>query len=185
METQVTRNLYTTNVVCMGVVRNCTRLDLNKLANTECNIVYNPSRFSAAVWHHRKISKCCLIFSNGKMICTGQSYNEAKSNIKKYARLLQKKGYVTQERVVVSIKKITMSMTYSFGKKVSLVTLSQEIGDALYSPDMYNGMIVKRSGVSIIVFTTGKVIITGVKSDKQVDRIILPLILDIELLCET
>jgi TATA-box binding protein (TBP) (component of TFIID and TFIIIB) len=59
-----------TNVVVQADL-GCT-LDLSVLAYRLTNTRYDPKVFSGVVWQHRKTGENCLMFSNGKINCSGK-----------------------------------------------------------------------------------------------------------------
>jgi transcription initiation factor TFIID TATA-box-binding protein len=70
------------------------KLDLKKIALQARNAEYNPKRFAALIMRIRAPRTTALIFSSGKMVCTGaKSENESKLAARKYARIIQKLGF--------------------------------------------------------------------------------------------
>ena len=51
----------------------CGKLDLKKIAMHARNAEYNPKRFAAVIMRIREPRTTALIFSSGKMVCTGNS----------------------------------------------------------------------------------------------------------------
>ncbi len=70
------------------------KLDLKKIALHARNAEYNPKRFAAVIMRIREPRTTALIFSSGKMVCTGAK-SEEKSRLaaRKYARIVQKLGF--------------------------------------------------------------------------------------------
>ena len=76
------------------------RLDLKKIARSARNAEYNPKRFAAVIMRIREPRTTALIFSSGKMVCTGaKSENEARLAARKYARIIQKLGFQVEFRI--------------------------------------------------------------------------------------
>merc|ERR1711934_1197580 len=72
-------------------------LDLKKIALHARNAECNPKRFSAVIMRIRDPKTTALIFSSGKMVCTGaKSEDKSKIAARKYARIIQKLGYDAQ-----------------------------------------------------------------------------------------
>jgi transcription initiation factor TFIID TATA-box-binding protein len=70
------------------------KLDLKKIALQARNAEYNPKRFAALIMRIRAPRTTALIFSSGKMVCTGaKSEDESKLAARKYARIIQKLGF--------------------------------------------------------------------------------------------
>ena len=172
----VERTLRTTNVVCIGNLH-C-NLDLNFISCSTLNTVYNPGRFSGLVWQHRNIEKRCLLFKTGKIICSGSSEAIARTSIRRFARILQKKGNIISS---LSISLLTISMTYDFGMKLDLCECSRYVPFSIYDPSSYNGLIITRGNIKMICFTTGKILITGVKKGTDVTSRVMPTLLELEL----
>ena len=69
-------------------------LDLKKIALQARNAEYNPKRFAAVIMRIRKPRTTALIFSSGKMVCTGaKSEEDSRLAARKYARIVQKLGF--------------------------------------------------------------------------------------------
>ena len=71
-----------------------TQLNLKQIALQARNAEYNPRRFASVIMRLKDPKSTALIFSSGKMVCTG-SKDEIISKIamRKFARILQKLGY--------------------------------------------------------------------------------------------
>jgi len=55
----------------VSTVNMCSKLDLKKIALHARNAEYNPKRFAAVIMRIREPRTTALIFSSGKMVCTG------------------------------------------------------------------------------------------------------------------
>lgn len=70
------------------------KLDLKKIALHARNAEYNPKRFAAVIMRIREPRTTALIFSSGKMVCTGaKSEEDSRLAARKYARIIQKLGF--------------------------------------------------------------------------------------------
>jgi transcription initiation factor TFIID TATA-box-binding protein len=71
---------------------------LKKIALYARNAEYNPKRFAAVIMRIRQPRTTALIFSSGKMVCTGaKSEDESRLAARKYARIIQKLGFTVIE----------------------------------------------------------------------------------------
>lgn len=62
------------------------------------NAEYNPKRFAAVIMRIREPRTTALIFSSGKMVCTGaKSEEDSRLAARKYARIIQKLGFTVRE----------------------------------------------------------------------------------------
>ena len=65
------------------------KLDLKEIALNARNTEYNPKRFAAAIMKIRNPKTTSLVFSSGKMVCTGaKSEDDSKTACKKYAKTI-------------------------------------------------------------------------------------------------
>lgn len=70
------------------------KLDLKKIALHARNAEYNSKRFAAVIMRIREPRTTALIFSSGKMVCTGaKSEEQSRLAARKYARIVQKLGF--------------------------------------------------------------------------------------------
>lgn len=70
------------------------RLDLKTIALHARNAEFNPKRFAAVIMRIREPRTTALIFSSGKMVCTGaKSEEDSRLAARKYARIIQKLNF--------------------------------------------------------------------------------------------
>ena len=149
-------------------------IDLSYLAKNARGIRYDPGKFSGAIWHHRKIGGCCLIFRNGKLNCNGsKNIAKAKRRITQYAQCIQRLGFPVK---IKKIDVVTISAVHQVSSSLDFSKLCSILG-ATYEPEIFNGAMFKRGRTHFTCFHTGKIIITGVK---EIDAI-YPTLLEIEL----
>uniref|UniRef100_A0A8C0J0C6 TATA-box binding protein like 2 n=1 Tax=Chelonoidis abingdonii TaxID=106734 RepID=A0A8C0J0C6_CHEAB len=83
---QLQNIVSTVNLAC--------KLDLKNIALHARNAEYNPKRFAAVIMRIREPRTTALIFSSGKMVCTGaKSEEQSRLAARKYARVVQKLGF--------------------------------------------------------------------------------------------
>ena len=71
----------------------CT-LRLRQIALQARNAEYNPKRFAAVIMRIREPKTTALIFSSGKMVCTGaKSEEDSKKASRKYAKIIRSLGF--------------------------------------------------------------------------------------------
>ena len=159
-----------TNVVVQGDL-GCT-IDLRNLTYKLTNVRYDPKSFSGVIWQHRKIGGNCLIFSNGKINTNGKcsTLQEGTQRLRRYARLLQRKGYSIR---LNGVRLITASACLC--GKINPASFSEG-----YEPELFPALMFKRDGLHFICHLSGTLMITGIKGEKDLDNI-YPVILELEL----
>ncbi len=80
------------------------QLDLKRIALQARNAEYNPKRFAAVIMRIRSPRTTALIFSSGKMVCTGaKSEEDSIQAARRYARVIQKLGFAVKFKSIKSI----------------------------------------------------------------------------------
>ena len=171
--------LNITNVVCTCDLE-CS-INLRRLTLCATNIRYDPKRFSGAIWHHRKIGGCCLVFSNGKVCVNGKvtSIQQARIRVRKYARQLFKMEW---QVTLKTIRVVTVSAYYRLNGTLDMNVLVRELG-ANYEPELFPAAMLKRHSVHFTCFPNGKLLLTGIKRKRDLDEIIVPTIIELKMLC--
>ena len=168
---------HITNVVCMAEL-NC-NVDLKGLSRVLGNVEYKPNRFSALIWNHKRIRVKCLLFKNGKIIVMGcVSFQHARNAIRQYGRLLGKAGYKVK---LNKNRLLTMSASAKLGTSIDLNKVACCF-KACYEPELFPGVLLKKTELNFTIYSTGAVIITGLKSIKDMERKVYPKLLEI-ILC--
>lgn len=84
-------------------------MDLKKIALHARNAEYNPKRFAAVIMRIREPRTTALIFSSGKMVCTGaKSEEDSRLAARKYARIIQKLGF--------PVSKLTLAVVFGLNR---------------------------------------------------------------------
>jgi len=145
------------------------KLDLKKIAVGAKNTEFNPKRFAAAIMKIRNPKTTALIFSSGKMVCTGaKSEEESKLAAKKFAKTIKTMGFPVRF-TEFRIQNIVGSCDVGF--TIRLQSLQHEFPDlANYEPEMFPGLIfrIRNPKVVILIFLSGKIVLTGAKSRKDI-----------------
>ncbi|MCG2881064.1 MAG: TATA-box-binding protein [Vulcanisaeta sp.] len=70
--------------------------------------------------------------------------------------------------------------TAEFGIKINLDRLAERIAGAEYNPEAFPGLIIRKHRSSVLLFSTGKAVITGSKSEEELERNVNELIAILE-----
>lgn len=146
-------------------------MNLLDITNFFVNVQYEPSRFPGVVFRLKRPKTATLIFSSGKMVCTGaKSAQMARRAVKRVVKDLKKGGIV-----ILNVPKITienMVGTANIFGEVDLEMAAAELDNVLYEPEMFPGMIyrMKEPHVVLLIFASGKIVITGGKRFKDIKK---------------
>lgn len=148
----------------------CT-LDLKKIALYARNAEYNPKRFAAVIMRIRSPRTTALIFSSGKMVCTGaKSEDHSRLAARKYARIIQKLGF-SAKFMDFKIQNIVGSIDVGFSIRLECFhTCHSQF--CSYEPELFPGLIYRlhEPKVVLLIFVSGKVVITGAKLRTEINE---------------
>ncbi|TLY12402.1 MAG: TATA box-binding protein, partial [Thaumarchaeota archaeon] len=112
-----------------------------------------------------------LIFSSGKMVCTGaKSEEQARKAVEEVVRRLKKGNIPIKNEAEVEIQNIVASA--SLGGKVHLEEAARQLSKSMYEPEQFPGLIHRMADPKtvILLFASGKLVCTGAKKESEVYR---------------
>lgn len=146
-----------------------TTMDLPAIMKTFKTTEYRPKRFPGLVFRVKKPKTATLIFSTGKMVCTGaKSSKLARRALNKVVKELRGGGFMVTDKPKVKIENIVA--TADLSSKIDLEGALDVLDNLMYEPAQFPGLIyrMKDPKVVILLFTSGKLVITGAKTEEQV-----------------
>lgn len=145
------------------------RLDLKKIALHARNAEYNPKRFAAVIMRIREPRTTALIFSSGKMVCTGaKSEDDSRLAARKYARVVQKLGFPAKF-LDFKIQNMVGSCDVKFPIRLEGLVLTHGQFSS-YEPELFPGLIYRmvKPRIVLLIFVSGKVVLTGAKVRQEI-----------------
>ena len=151
-------------------------IDLNAVVKAFPSAEYSPKKFPGVIFRLMKPKTATLIFGSGKMVCAGaMSEREARKALKIVVRQLKKAGIIIMGKQDIKIQNVVASA--SFGRQVDLVELYEHEtrtmrGRILYEPEQFPGLIyrMKNPRVVMLIFSSGKLVCTGARTEEDVHR---------------
>ena len=145
-------------------------IPLIKLAEALPNTEYNPEQFPGLVMRIREPKTSALIFSSGKVVCTGaKSMLKVRESIKGIIKNVEKIGI--KIKVVPIIKVQNMVASGAIGMALNLNELAMKLENTEYEPEQFPGLVYKLSGTraTFLLFSNGKLVCTGTKNKQQLE----------------
>ena len=176
-ETRVTLkdlDISVENVVATGSLDQ--KFDLIAIMKVFRNVEYRPKKFPGLVFRLKRPKTATLIFSTGKMVCTGaKSEKLARSAIMKVVRELKNNGIIILGKPEIIIQNIVA--TANIHGKVDLEAAADIMDNVMYEPEQFPGLIYRMAEpkVVILIFASGKLVCTGGKSAEMVDVAVVKL----------
>ncbi len=156
-------------------------IPLEKMAATLSNTEYNPEQFPGLVIRIKEPKTSALIFSSGKIVCTGaRSMDKVHESINKIIKSLEKIKVKITIKPEVKIQNIVASG--SVGMDLNLNTLAMKLDNTEYEPEQFPGLVYKldEAKATFLLFSNGKVVCTGTKSEKEVSQALDKLIINLK-----
>ena len=137
------------------------RIDLNAIVRVFPGVEYRPERFPGLVYRLKKPKTATLIFSTGKMVCTGaKSERQARKAVFKVVDELKRDGIVILGRPEITIQNIVASA--GLGGHIDLERVVYGLKKTMYEPEQFPGLIYRMDEpkVVILIFASGKLVCT-------------------------
>jgi|TARA_B100001750_G_C15449517_1_gene568150 transcription initiation factor TFIID TATA-box-binding protein len=157
------------NVVASASVNQ--KIDLNEITAKFSDVEYHPEQFPGLVFRLKVPKTATLIFSSGKMVCTGgKSEEHAKKAVNTVVERLRKGSVKIKNDPVIEIQNIVASA--NIGGKVHLEQAARQLPKSMYEPEQFPGLIHRMADPKtvILLFASGKLVCTGAKQEKEVYR---------------
>jgi transcription initiation factor TFIID TATA-box-binding protein len=152
-------------------------IPLEKMAATLSNTEYNPEQFPGLVIRIKEPKTSALIFSSGKVVCTGaRSMEKVHESIKKIIQSLKKIGINIKIKPEINIQNIVASG--NVGMDLNLNVLAMKLENTEYEPEQFPGLVYKLdvAKATFLLFSNGKIVCTGTKTEAEVDEALEKLI---------
>jgi transcription initiation factor TFIID TATA-box-binding protein len=157
------------NVVASASINQ--KVDLNEITRKFVDVEYHPDQFPGLVFRLKSPKTATLIFSSGKMVCTGaKSERQSKEAVNEVVRRLKKGGIKIKNEAEITIQNMVASA--NLGGKVHLEEAARTLPKSMYEPEQFPGLIHRMADPKtvILLFASGKLVCTGAKKEADVYR---------------
>src|SRR3989338_2722424 len=154
---------------------------LEKMASTLPNTEYNPEQFPGLVLRIKDPKTTALVFSSGKVVCTGEkTMDEVSKSIGRIIKTLEKIDIKIKITPEINVQNIVASG--NIGMDLNLNVLAMKLPNTEYEPEQFPGLVYKLGGktgsdrATFLLFSNCKIVCTGTKSEDEVDNAVDKLI---------
>ena len=144
-------------------------LDLREIALKAKNAEYNPRRFAAVIMRIKEPKTTALIFSSGKIVCTGaRTEEESRQASRIYAKIILKLGFPVKF-TEFTVQNIVASCDVKFPIRLEGLA-NTYLKFCSYEPEMFPGLIFHMLDPKIVllIFVSGKIVLTGAKKREDI-----------------
>ncbi|MBS3171027.1 TATA-box-binding protein [Candidatus Woesearchaeota archaeon] len=143
-------------------------IPLIKLAEALPNTEYNPEQFPGLVMRIKEPKTSALIFSSGKIVCTGAK-SMAKVKLAVHAIIKNIEKIKIRITTFPQIKVQNMVASGSIHMDLNLNSLALKLENTEYEPEQFPGLVYKlpETRATFLLFSNGKIVCTGTRSESK------------------
>ncbi|MFT4244660.1 MAG: TATA-box-binding protein [Candidatus Woesearchaeota archaeon] len=146
------------------------KIPLERLIMDLPNTEYNPEQFPGLIMKIREPKASFLIFSSGKVVCTGtKSLEEVDLALERLIEYMAKVDVKITVKPQVRVENVVASSDIDM--KLDLNEIAIKLTNVEYEPEQFPGLVFKindETSATFLIFGNGKIVCTGTKSDKDV-----------------
>jgi len=159
------------NVVATGSLKH--GFDLEAIVKAFPDVNYRPQVFPGLVFRLKRPKTATLIFTTGKMVCTGaKSEREARRAIRKVVRELKREGIIIIGKPEIKTQNIVASIDLGMSIDVEegIFAVSCLGKQVMYEPDQFPGAIYRMEDPRCVflIFGNGKLVCVGATREADV-----------------
>jgi len=146
-------------------------IKLEKIVSNFDGVEYEPEQFPGLVFRIKEPKAAALIFSSGKIVCTGaKSPKSAKSVISKIVSRLNRIKMKIPKNYKVQLENIVASA--KLNRELNLNNIAFTLENTEYEPEQFPGLVFRMDDprVTFLLFGSGKIICTGGRTIEDVKR---------------
>ncbi|MEM5801473.1 MAG: TATA-box-binding protein [Candidatus Aenigmatarchaeota archaeon] len=146
------------------------RVPLEKMIKHLEGTEYEPEQFPGLVYRVKEPKAATLIFSSGKVVCTGaRSIEDVKRVIKKVIDAIKSAGLGDPTKYTIQIENIVASAKLK--SSLNLDKIAFEVEESEYEPEQFPGLVLRMRNpkVAFLLFSSGKIVCTGARKIKDVE----------------
>jgi len=160
-------NIKIENIVASAAFN--VRLPLEEMVKRLEGTEYEPQQFPGLVYRVKDPKAAILIFSSGKVVCTGaRSIADVRKAIAKVTRMIRSLKLDVPKKYKIEIENIVASAQIPVRLDLDKIAFGSENSE--YSPDRFPGLVfrIKDPNATLLLFSSGKVICTGIRKVEDV-----------------
>ena len=153
-------------------------IPLIKLAETLPNTEYNPEQFPGLVMRIKDPKTSALIFSSGKVVCTGaKSLTKVRESLQKIIKNLAKIKIRIKVKPKINVQNMVASGDIKMDLNLNFLAL--KLPNTEYEPEQFQGLVFKLQGTraTFLLFSNGKIVCTGTRSEVALREAVAKLVI--------
>ncbi len=131
---------------------------------------YEPEQFPGLVYRMKDPKAAALIFSSGKIVCTGaRSIGDVRKVVKKVVQMIKTAKLGQPKKYSIQIENIVASA--KLPSRLNLDKIAFELENSEYEPEQFPGLVyrTKDPKAAFLLFSSGKIVCTGVRKVEDIE----------------
>jgi transcription initiation factor TFIID TATA-box-binding protein len=150
------------------------KFDLPKICAKLEGAEYSKKKFPGLVYKVKSPKAAFLIFTSGKVVCTGsKNIEDVRTVITNLAKTLKSIGIKKIDLdPVIHVQNIVASADLKTRLNMNAVALGLGLENVEFEPELFPGLVyrIKQPKVVVLIFSSGKLVITGGKSPDECEE---------------
>jgi len=146
---------------------------LEKIVAKKEGMEYEPEQFPGLVYRISKPKAAALIFSSGKVVCTGaRSLEDVGKVVRKVVSMIRSIGTKVPRNYKVQVENIVASAKFDAPLNLDIIAFNLENSE--YEPEQFPGLVYRMENpkVAFLLFSSGKIVCTGARNINDVHKAI-------------
>ncbi|MFO8109464.1 MAG: TATA-box-binding protein [Thermoplasmata archaeon] len=142
------------------------KIDLEEASRVLEGSEYDPEKFPGLVFRVKEPKTAILLFTSGKVVCTGgKTTEDARSSVNKVKDLLNESGIEVTSEIEVTVQNIVASYGLGVDLNLNSVAITLGLERVEYEPEQFPGLVyrLQHSDVVLLLFGSGNMVCTGAK----------------------
>jgi len=135
---------------------------------------YNKEKFPGLVYRVKAPRAAFLIFTSGKVVCTGaKNVEDVRTVITNMAKTLKSIGFEKIDlEPEIHVQNIVASADLKTDLNLNAIALGLGLENIEYEPEQFPGLVyrIKQPKVVVLIFSSGKLVVTGGKSPEECEE---------------
>jgi transcription initiation factor TFIID TATA-box-binding protein len=162
--------IHINNIVATASISD--ELDLKHIYENLLNSEYDKKRFPGLIYRLKMPKTALLIFSSGKVVCTGaKTLKEAKKAILNVIDLLSKFQKNLNKNPNIFVQNIVATSSLHVELNLSTIAISLGLENVEYEPEQFPGLVYRvfDPKVVFLIFKSGGLVCTGAKTIEDIN----------------
>ncbi|OUJ19250.1 TATA-box binding protein TBP [Methanonatronarchaeum thermophilum] len=148
-------------------------IDLDKIYNDFEDAEYNQEKFPGVVYRLTEPKTAALIFSSGKLVCTGaKNVDDVEVAVDKVIKKLKGAGVDIKNKPKTVVQNIVASANLDHPLNLNQIAIGFGLENVEYEPEQFPGLVyrLEEPKVVLLLFGSGKIVCTGGRKPEDCEK---------------